>query len=29
MPELPDVEVFKQYVHATCLHHRIKDVDQE
>jgi len=29
MPELPDVEVFKQYVHATCLHKKIKDVDQE
>jgi formamidopyrimidine-DNA glycosylase len=27
MPELPDVEVFKQYVHATCLHKKITDVD--
>lgn len=27
MPELPDVEVFKQYLDATSLHQRIADVD--
>jgi len=27
MPELPDVEVLKRYVHATCLHKKITDVD--
>lgn len=26
MPELPDVQVFKKYVDATALHHRIRDV---
>jgi formamidopyrimidine-DNA glycosylase len=26
MPELPDVEVFKQYVDATSLHHRIRSI---
>src|SRR6266480_5021212 len=27
MPELPDVEIFKQYFDATSLHQRIDDVD--
>lgn len=27
MPELPDVEVFKQYLDATSLHQEIEDVD--
>jgi len=27
MPELPDVEVFKQYLDATALHQEIKEVD--
>lgn len=27
MPELPDVEVFKQYLDATALHQEIKAVD--
>ena len=27
MPELPDVEIFKQYLDATSLHQRIDDVD--
>jgi formamidopyrimidine-DNA glycosylase len=27
MPELPDVEVYKQYLDATSLHHRIRDID--
>ena len=27
MPELPDVEIFKQYLDATSLHQRVDDVD--
>ena len=27
MPELPDVEIFKRYLDATSLHHRIDNVD--
>jgi formamidopyrimidine-DNA glycosylase len=27
MPELPDVEVFKQYLDATSLHQGIEEVD--
>jgi len=27
MPELPDVEMFKQYIDATSLHQRVDDVD--
>lgn len=27
MPELPDVEIFKQYLNATCLHQTIETVD--
>ncbi len=27
MPELPDVEIMKQYVDATALHHKIKEVN--
>jgi formamidopyrimidine-DNA glycosylase len=27
MPELPDVEIFKQYLDATALHQEIKEVD--
>jgi formamidopyrimidine-DNA glycosylase len=26
MPELPDVQVFKEYIDATCLHQRIQAV---
>lgn len=29
MPELPDVEVFKQYLDATALHQRIDGVRVE
>lgn len=27
MPELPDVEVYKQYLDSTSLHHRIRSID--
>jgi formamidopyrimidine-DNA glycosylase len=27
MPELPEVEIFKRYLDATSLHHRIDDID--
>jgi formamidopyrimidine-DNA glycosylase len=27
LPELPDVEVFKQYIDATSLHQKVKDVE--
>ena len=27
MPELPDVEIFKQYLNATSLHHKIEAVE--
>lgn len=27
MPELPDVETFKRYMNATCLHKKISGID--
>lgn len=27
MPELPDVQVYKEYLDATSLHHRIRSVE--
>jgi formamidopyrimidine-DNA glycosylase len=27
LPELPDVQVYKEYLDATSLHHRVKSVE--